>query len=358
MKKIVCLLLVVFGGLLANPIVPIYKFSELLFPTEDEWELEIYTELENMYSQVDSVIISSNSSSSKIETSVFANSTSRYFVIQNNPQCLLKPLNIDCSGDSITIFTFFKEGYGYTDADNFKFGEGTCWPLTYTNMSIAKMLHTELFHGWHVKIGTGYDQTPNIGVANDSSGAIGMLTGKVLDKYNNPICNQTFMTCDFMIPFIWPQSLTTNSDGIYRIRTLSKDFFLKNLYNNLGTIPLIDPKKVMIMPDSTSHCDFILDMVGINEQPATTKSSALLYNYPNPFNNQTAIYYEVPEGVKYKNATIRISNIKGEAVAVLAANQKSGSVYWNADHNSAGMYIYQLLIDGKAVKSGEMVLLK
>jgi len=353
MKKIICLLLAVFGGLTANPVFPGFMFSEFQFDEQYNWKLEIHACYYGILNSIDSVEICTNTDKSVVLNSVFTNSRTDYYEIQNTPQFLSKPLSINSSKDTISIVTHYKETYMPTDTITFAFGTGSSYPITPQDMSIANFFYPTGNNQGNT-LGIGYNPTPSFGTANDSTGVSGVIHGKFMDKNGTPLKNTEFHLHGMPSNYVM-----TDSNGNYRQRTLSKRMYLNSIQDHYWvSYNLITPVDVLVMPDSTSHCDFILDMTGINEQPATTKSSALLYNYPNPFNNQTAIYYEVPEGVKYKNATIRISNIKGEAVAVLAANQKSGSVYWNADHNSAGMYIYQLLIDGKAVKSGEMVLLK
>jgi len=350
MKRIVCLLLVVFGSLLANPIDPSFLFSELKFDEQNNWQLEIHSLWSDIISQVDSVVISSSAGKSKVRNSVFTTGITYFYAINNDLESLEKALIFNRDKDTIGISTYFKNRQvGYNELI---IGEGSAFPTLRTDRSIADYFYSS-FSGQMHNLGTGYNPTPSIGEANDSTGVMGALNGKIMDKNGNLIKNKSYIFTD-----VWPLFVTSDNFGNYHLRTLAREFNVNFLYGDYNYNYLVSPVKVRVQFDSTSHCDFILDMVDINEQPSAVKSSTLLYNYPNPFNNQTAIYYEVPEGLKYKNATIRISNIKGEAVAVLAANQKSGSVYWNADHNSAGMYIYQLLIDGKAVKSGEMVLLK
>jgi len=351
MKRIICLLLFAAYGLLANPVDPGFRFSELQFDEQNNWQLEIHSLWYDIINVMDSVLISTGSQKSKILSNVFSNTSSYYYKIQNTPQCLSKPLSVNTEKDTIRITTYWH----YKNISTFclAFGAGTDYPVNPQEMSIANFFYS-VDGGQGHSLGIGYNPTPSFGAANDSTGVFGILQGKICDKNGLPLANKRFY-----ISGMWPSYFWTDSSGNYRQRVLAKHVYLNSIQDYYFTnCNLVTPVEVLIMPGYTYYRDFILDMVSINEQPTSVKSSALLYNYPNPFNNQTAIYYEVPEGVKYKNAAIRISNIKGEAVAVLAANQKSGSVYWNADHNSAGMYIYQLLIDGKAVKSGEMVLLK
>jgi len=347
MKRIICLLLFAAYGLLANPIVPGLDISELKFDSQNNWQLEIRKFNSPGYPTIDSLVITTNTGSSKIKSSAFS-SDSLYFVVENSTACLTKPLEINASGDFIQLTTYYIYQPGQSQTTTLGFGSNSAFADLRPNQSIA--LIEGINYGFH---GYAIDNTPNLGSINREDGAVGQLKGLLLDKNGNPLPNAQFDG-----PGFWAN---TNSTGHYTINLLAKRHYISHLslqspyYSNVMYEPSII---IPIQPDSVKNFNFSLISSGVDNNSANVKSSALLYNYPNPFNNQTAIYYEVPEGVKYKNAAIRISNIKGEAVAVLAAKQKSGSVYWNADHNSAGMYIYQLLIDGKAVKSGEMVLLK
>jgi len=347
MKKIVCLLLAAVCGLLANPIVPGLDISELKFDNQNNWQLEIRKFNSPSYPTIDSLVITTNTGSSKIKSSAFS-SDSLYFVIENSTTCLTKPLEINASGDFIQLTTYYIYQPGQPQTTTLGFGNNTAFADFQPNQSIALIEDSNyLFYGYAL------DNTPNLGGKNDADGAVGELSGFLIDQSGNKLLNTEFEIDNHL--------LTTDNTGHYTLDLLAKKHSVHYLIMRAPYFAIMeyDPDlELNIKPDSTKVFNFDFSTNAISDKTPATKSSALLYNYPNPFNNQTAIYYEVPEGVKYKNATICISNIKGEAVAVLAANQKSGSVYWNADHNSAGMYIYQLLIDGKAVKSGEMVLLK
>ncbi|MBI9031046.1 T9SS type A sorting domain-containing protein, partial [bacterium] len=74
-------------------------------------------------------------------------------------------------------------------------------------------------------------------------------------------------------------------------------------------------------------------------------------NYPNPFNPETTISYDIS---KSGHVTVEIYNIKGQKVkSLLQENQEAGqhSVIWKGDNNegkrvSSGSYFYR-------VKSGD-----
>ncbi len=92
---------------------------------------------------------------------------------------------------------------------------------------------------------------------------------------------------------------------------------------------------------------------------------SLAQNRPNPFNPSTAISYSVPQRAGAAAVSLKIYNISGRLVRVLAqgpATPGEHTVYWDgADQRgrevSSGVYIYRLQAGGKAL-TRKMVLLK
>ncbi|MCP4634575.1 MAG: T9SS type A sorting domain-containing protein, partial [candidate division Zixibacteria bacterium] len=90
------------------------------------------------------------------------------------------------------------------------------------------------------------------------------------------------------------------------------------------------------------------------ENPISTISAV---NYPNPFNAQTTISYDIfSEG----DVRLDIYNIGGQKVANLKDDYSSAGYYnvsWDASGYSSGIYIYRLTI-GENIISGKMNLVK
>ncbi|MCP4583836.1 MAG: T9SS type A sorting domain-containing protein, partial [candidate division Zixibacteria bacterium] len=88
--------------------------------------------------------------------------------------------------------------------------------------------------------------------------------------------------------------------------------------------------------------------------PYTTE---LIGNYPNPFNAQTTIVFNLYSD---SHVDLNVYNILGEKIeTLLNSEQNAGrhSVNWNAESYSSGIYFYKLLT-GESVVSKRMVLLK
>jgi N-acetylmuramoyl-L-alanine amidase len=84
---------------------------------------------------------------------------------------------------------------------------------------------------------------------------------------------------------------------------------------------------------------------------------ALGTNYPNPFNPQTTIQFELPQSM---DITLRVYDLTGRQVAVLAqGNWAAGShsVQFNAAYLASGMYLYRLGTP-EGILTGKMMLVK
>ena len=88
----------------------------------------------------------------------------------------------------------------------------------------------------------------------------------------------------------------------------------------------------------------------------------LYQNYPDPFNPETKIVYEMKEDAL---VTINIFNITGNRVRALARDYQTAgytSVKWDAKDNfglpvSAGIYFYQVSV-GNLLKTKKMLFLE
>jgi len=86
-----------------------------------------------------------------------------------------------------------------------------------------------------------------------------------------------------------------------------------------------------------------------------------LTNHPNPFNDVTIISFNLFAD-NIKNAEIEIYNVKGQLVETLVnlpINQSGNQqITWDSAKQASGIYFYKLVVDGKAVDTKKMILLK
>ncbi|MGL5889050.1 MAG: T9SS type A sorting domain-containing protein, partial [Bacteroidia bacterium] len=80
----------------------------------------------------------------------------------------------------------------------------------------------------------------------------------------------------------------------------------------------------------------------------------LQQNVPNPFNQQTVINFTVAENAGV--ATMAIYDLNGRQIRAEQLNQRGkGQYVINANELAPGMYIYTLIVDGKAADSKRMI---
>ena len=80
----------------------------------------------------------------------------------------------------------------------------------------------------------------------------------------------------------------------------------------------------------------------------------LQQNIPNPFNQQTVINFTVAENAGV--ATMAIYDLNGRQIRAEQLNQRGkGQYVINANELAPGMYIYTLIVDGKAADSKRMI---
>ncbi|MDP8231455.1 MAG: C25 family cysteine peptidase, partial [Candidatus Zophobacter franzmannii] len=90
-----------------------------------------------------------------------------------------------------------------------------------------------------------------------------------------------------------------------------------------------------------------------------TQINKLNSNYPNPFNPETTISFNLKATVN--DAKVEIFNVRGQKEVVLnldRATREAGTVTWKADELSSGVYFYRLIADGKTVDTKKAILMK
>jgi predicted outer membrane repeat protein len=106
---------------------------------------------------------------------------------------------------------------------------------------------------------------------------------------------------------------------------------------------------------------FEYGMTSIEDEPELPMSNRKLTNYPNPFNPTTTISFSLTTNL-HENVRIEIYNVKGQLVETLSnlpiTNSPNQQIVWNANKFASGVYFYKLVVDGIAVDTKRMILLK
>jgi subtilisin family serine protease len=80
--------------------------------------------------------------------------------------------------------------------------------------------------------------------------------------------------------------------------------------------------------------------------------------YPNPFNEQTTISYDLSGFGNYSSAQLKVYDVVGKLVRTIALNDKTSRVTFNKEQLQNGSYFCNLLIDGKIIKSDKLLVLE
>lgn len=113
---------------------------------------------------------------------------------------------------------------------------------------------------------------------------------------------------------------------------------------------------------TVSECkEFLQVSIGKTEEPPLPEVTKLFGNYPNPFNPETTISFDLAE---QGPVTIEVFNIKGQKVKTLVRSYTPGrhSVVWNGTDNngkfvSSGVYFYRMSTPNH-ISNRKMLLLK
>lgn len=127
-----------------------------------------------------------------------------------------------------------------------------------------------------------------------------------------------------------------------------KDRQINNLQQQLtGLHNRLDQLEALITGQNEEHT---IDLNGVD-------TPQLYQNTPNPFNGKTQIGYYLPEGTQ--QAQLRITASTGQILKTIALQGAGeGQVKVNINGLASGTYQYSLLVDGRLVKTKQMMVIK
>ncbi|MBN2461392.1 MAG: T9SS type A sorting domain-containing protein, partial [Candidatus Cloacimonetes bacterium] len=200
--------------------------------------------------------------------------------------------------------------------------------------------------------GTGHLDFPDLPVDPD----------KVLPNWNG--CLQ-FANCFELLP---------SGEVIYTFDSVSDDPLWENMIcgmkykDNYNVVLLAFPLYFCVYDDAQAFMDQV--MTEFQENTATDdhiiSSDVLnLHNYPNPFNPNTAISFQLDAESQASNVALNIFNIRGQCICTLFSGMLSGGRHtyvWEGTDDkglpvSSGIYFYNLVVNERSF-SGKMLLIK
>jgi Secretion system C-terminal sorting domain/Outer membrane protein Omp28 len=127
--------------------------------------------------------------------------------------------------------------------------------------------------------------------------------------------------------------------------------------NNLGYLVFIQDSQTKIVHQSEFITYNNLIATDVEDEVVVPSNYFFSQNYPNPFNPTTTINYALPEA---NNVQIKVYNLIGKEVAILADEQKQAGRYkltFDASGLPSGVYFYRIQA-GTYSETKRMILLK
>ena len=110
-------------------------------------------------------------------------------------------------------------------------------------------------------------------------------------------------------------------------------------------------------PSDETSIDITFDTqnVGIEDVFASS-NSGISESYPNPANSNVKMNYSLEPG--WNNANLTIYSMLGSQVENVNLNENQGTLNLDISSLPAGMYFYTLMVDGNAINTKKMLVIK
>ncbi len=360
MKKVLFVVLFVlsFGITNANPLPSPPIISEIYLDSAN-WFLELNFNSNNTFG--DSIRIFS-----KTDTANLAINNWIGQVVILTQDSLLNTFQINRIGDIIEIQMYSPPNTWYT-TDVVCWGNCTCNTYYKCNvnapLSGQSLVMQEIQYGgspvdyWLVK-----DNSPSLGTNIYQATSRGTFCGYVNDHLGNPFSNIMLKYYNLAGQGIPP--VFTNNSGYFNNDYIFARNYNITFWNYSSSNLLIDTTiSITIEPDSINYYEFILDTLLTGIEVTACKKEFSLSAFPNPTTGETTISFEIPTGVHYSKALLKMYNSNGEIISIIPVSTSSKkekySVNWNMDTEiPSGMYLYKLELDGIKVASSKIILSK
>lgn len=139
------------------------------------------------------------------------------------------------------------------------------------------------------------------------------------------------------------------------VQTSSGDFIFAGTWGKNGSG--LDREDIYVLKtDSNLNAP---PMVSISSNHFLTPEDFKLYSpYPNPFNPNTTIKFELK---RRANVKLKIFNMQGKEILELLNQMQSEGFYsvrWDASKNNSGVYFCEMIVDGRIISTVKLILLK
>lgn len=346
MKKIWALLFSIIIGLCANAnpvMVKPFEISELYFDEQDNWILEISYDFADFFGiTFDSAYLSSSTHSVKLPWYEFEEGVGVFVLTADS---IDTEFHIGRYADTLTLTSYTDEGqfmdwliFGDIPNAHIGFPRG--------GQSLAHIyIYSE---SENASLGVfSRDNSPTIGLPNDTLGMCGTLKGIIYDKDMNPVKNRTF-ELDFVFK--------TNASGEYSVRVLSKPTTSSTIFYEVEQsffhYAYTEKYAYTMEPDSTVELNIYL----LDSLMSVPGNTGILYNpisvYPNPVTKNGKLMIDVDLPVNTSDIYVEIIDLKGAIVRKKKINQSESSI---TAPSISGVYIVRTMLDSKTISSHKII---
>ncbi len=336
MKKIYTLFFLLTVGLIikANPIaLPTIEISELYFNEYGNWKLELgYYEVNQNGFAIDSILLYSTTDTIKLPNYEFLGSTGLVVITADS---LDLEFQINRLGDTIKVISYTME---QPFEDILIFGDLPGASINYPRQgqSISK------YWTYYVK-----DNSPTIGLLNDTIGMCGTVKGIVYDKYSLPIESKTFMLDNYFV---------TSANGEFSTRVYSKPSNFSSIAYKVGqystqSVSITEISYIM-EPDSVVEINiYLLDslITGINTINVLKTPISI---YPSPILKRGELNIKIDLPIFTSNIFVEIIDLSGKLINKKKISKQLSSII---APDKSGVYIVRTLLDSNVISSKRII---
>lgn len=360
MKQLLSFLLITLFSpaiLVANIAPPQAYITEIQVNSSGNWIIELGFSYYGM-GEIDSLMLETSAGSALIGPLTFLPGSQGLFGFDSlaliTIEDLTNPLFVQPDGDFVTLYSYSHNGNTVIVAyDYIAFGlwPGSYLPETSAGQSYAKV-HFVQSAGWTSSF--CLDDTPTIGLPNDTTGCLATLHGMVFDVDATPFTEGWF-------PFIVHNvSIHVQPDGSYCERLYARNYYEDTIFMRFPPWPntvvayQIEPVDVSIQPDTAVLNDFItLTMVASPPLPEKEKPDPVVF--PNPFSDRITFYLP-SQGSSSDQHRLRIYSEAGKLVFDQVVHPGSTQITWKPDSTAPpGAYIYHFGSESGGFSSGTVI---
>lgn len=336
MKKIYILFFLLTVGLIikANPIaIPTIEISELYFDESDNWKLELgYFYINPEGYTFDSIFIYSLMDTAKVPDYYLTGEIGQFVLTVDS---LTSNFRINRLGDTLKVISY---AYGGEFEDALLFGDvlGASINAPRVGQSLCKNGY------FYVK-----DNSPTIGLSNDTTGTYGTVKGIIYDKYSEPVDTRTFRLDNYF---------ETSENGEYSARVYSKPSTFSRIDYKTGqystqSVSITEISYIM-EPDSVVEMNiYLLDTLttGINDiNVANTPISV----YPNPISKNEELKINIDLPIITSDIYVEIIDLNGKLINKKKISKNSSSII---TPDKTGFYIVRTLLDSEVISSNRII---